>query len=212
MKANKKAVFMTILAVLDCLCGGVIIWDILDDTKQEKITPIMASANYILVENVFDTSHIKEKKEVEEKKEEIVEPIEPIVYDGMTLKQLSDKLNRSLKSTIAGKGYLIASYSLKRGVDPYVATAIILEETGCEWSCSTLVKKCHNVGGQKGSGCGGYAAFSSLDIGIQKFIDNLANNYYAKGLNTPEKMNAKYASSKSWSSKVNGYVKKIKSR
>ena len=87
----------------------------------------------------------------------------------------------------------------------------MLHETGCEWGCSYLVRACNNVGGQKGSGCGSYAYYKSLDVGIKKFIDNLANNYYAKGLDTPEKMNKKYATSTTWSSKINNYVKKIKS-
>ena len=30
---------------------------------------------------------------------------------------------------MSGKGELIASYSLEKGVDPYIATAIILQET-----------------------------------------------------------------------------------
>ncbi len=168
-------------------------------TKQKAVTNKVSNSAKSKVE-----TKVKEKKEVKKQ--------EKIVYGGMTITQLSAKLNRSLKSDLSGKGYLIATYSLSKGVDPYVATAIMLHETGCEWGCSRLVKKCNNVGGQKGSGCGSYASFSSLDIGIKKFIDNLAKNYYAKGLNTPEKMNKKYAESKSWSSKVNSYINKIKNK
>lgn len=52
-----------------------------------------------------------------------------------------------------------------------------------------MVRKCNNVGGVKGSpNCGGgYKRYSTLDEGIKQFIDNLANNYYAYGLDTPEK-------------------------
>lgn len=133
-----------------------------------------------------------------------------IVYDNMTIEQLSDKLNRVLKSTMAGKGQLVASYSLEKGVDPYLATAIILLETGCNSNCSRLVNSCNNVGGQKGSGCGAYAAFPSLDEGIKAFINNLHKNYYSKGLTTPEAMGPKYAESPTWSMKVNNYINKIK--
>lgn len=219
MKANKKTIFLVTLAILDCVFGGLVISKVITPSKQEQEKPIKTSGNYVVLDNVFDLSKLPPKEEEtkikevkKEVKEEKVNKKEPIVYDGMTLNQLSSKLNKSLKSTISGKGSLIASYSLQKGVDPYVATAIMLHETGCEWGCSRLVKECNNVGGQKGSGCGSYAAFSSLDIGIKKFIDNLAKNYYAKGLNTPEKMNKKYATSKTWSTKVNNYVKKIKSR
>lgn len=136
-----------------------------------------------------------------------------IVYDGMTLDQLSTKLNKSLKGELSGKGYLIASYSLQKKVDPYVATAIMLHETGCaSGSCSQLMKKCNNVGGMVGKGCNGFSYFESLDTGIKKFIDNLYKNYYAVGLNTPAKMNSKYASDKSWSKRVNTFVNQIKSK
>ena len=133
-------------------------------------------------------------------------------YKGMTTEQIAAKLNKSLKSDLSGKGNLIATYSIKKGVDPFVATAIMLVETGCSsGNCSRLVKACNNVGGMVGgSGCNGYMSFETLDIGIKKFIDNLAKNYYAQGLNTPEKMNPKYAASKTWSSQVNNYVVQLK--
>lgn len=134
------------------------------------------------------------------------------VYDNLTMEELSSKINKSLKSTLTGKGELIASYSLEKGVDPYMATAIILHETGCNWECSYLVKACNNVGGQKGSGCGSYSAFPSLDEGIKAFIDNLSKNYVSKGLTTPELINPKYAASTTWAVKVNGYIAKIKAQ
>lgn len=138
---------------------------------------------------------------------------EQVVYQDMTMNELAEKLNRSLNSTISGQGYLIASYSLEKGVDPYLAVAIMLHETGCKWECSTLVKSCYNVGGQKGSpscGNGSYRRFSSLEEGIKGFIDNLEKNYYAYGLTTPEQMNRKYAGSTTWASKVNAYIEQIK--
>lgn len=143
-------------------------------------------------------------------KEIINQPRVEIVYDNMTLEQLSQKLDRSLKSTMSGKGSLIASYALEKGVDPYMATAIILLETGCNHSCSKLVITCNNVGGQKGSGCGAYRSYPTLDDGIRGFIDNLYNNYISRGLTTPETIGPKYAASGLWSTKVNNYINVIK--
>ena len=140
------------------------------------------------------------------------EDLIPIVYDDMTLEELAEKLDRSLNSDVAGKGYLIAEHSLEMDVDPYVATAILLHETGCTWNCSYLVKSCNNVGGQKGYGCGSYSAFPSLDEGIVAFIDNLSYNYSNYGLKTPEEINTKYASDKSWAQKVNNYIYIIKAQ
>ena len=166
------------------------------------------------------------KINIEEAKEEFVDSISElskennvtkrvIVYDGMTMSELTEKLNRSLKSTIAGKGDIFASYSLERGVDPYLAVSIMLLETGCNWSCSSLMRRCNNVGGQKGSpSCdgGSYKSYSSLDEGIKGFIDNIADNYYAYGLTTPEAMNKKYAASNVWAIKVNNYISSVKAK
>lgn len=144
--------------------------------------------------------------------EAIEEIINPIVYDGKTLEELSVVLNKSLNSNISGKGELIASYSLEKGVDPYMATAIILQETGCKWNCSRLVRECNNVGGQKGSGCGSYRYFNSLEEGIMSFIDNIERNYISYGLTTPEQINPKYAEDRNWSKKVNKYIEEIKAQ
>ena len=140
-------------------------------------------------------------------------PVEPVVYDGMTMSELSEKLNRTLKSTLAGTGEIFAKYTVEMGVDPYLAVAIVLHETGCNYSCSTQVKQCYNVGGMKGSpSCNGtsYKKFNSLEDGIYSFVKNLKTNYYDKGLTTPEKMNKKYAASTSWATKVHHYINKIK--
>ena len=173
-----------------------------------------------VLSNMFSSVNMIE----EEAKEEFVDSISElskennvtkrvIVYDGMTMSELTEKLNRSLKSTIAGKGDIFASYSLERGVDPYLAVSIMLLETGCNWSCSSLMRRCNNVGGQKGSpSCdgGSYKSYPSLDEGIKGFIDNIADNYYAYGLTTPEAMNKKYAASNMWAIKVNNYISSVK--
>lgn len=133
-----------------------------------------------------------------------------IVYEGMTEQELGSKLNKVLGSSLDGYGDVFAKYSIEYGVDPYLATAITLLETGCKWGCSTLVKQCNNVGGMKGSGCGSYQAFDTLEDGIESMIRNLANNYIAKGLTTPEEMNKKYAASSTWATKVNNYINEIR--
>ena len=130
------------------------------------------------------------------------------VYDGMTLEQLAEKIERNLNSTLTGKGYLIASYSLQQGVDPYLALAIMLHETGCAWSCSTLTQVNHNVGGMRGSN--GYLYFATIDEGIKAFIDNLSRNYVRYGLTTAEAMNSKYAENPNWHVAVNRYIEQIK--
>lgn len=218
---NVECIILSMLLILDAYLVYLNL-DIISYKTNNKL-----SSNNIYVEKQNDisiddnvVSQELEKtdfEEIEESKkempieiqEEVVEE-EPIVYDGMTLNELSSKINKSLNSTITDKGYLIASYSLERGVDPYMATAIILQETGCKWECSNLVKSCNNVGGQKGVGCGSYSYFDSIDNGIMAFIDNLYKNYVSYGLNTPELINPKYAEDQNWSRNVNKYIENIK--
>ena len=85
-----------------------------------------------------------------------------------------------------------------------------MHETGCTWNCSYLAKTCHNVGGMKGSGCGEYAGYDTMEEGIYAFIANIKKNYVDFGLYTADTMNPKYAEDPTWSSKVNKYYDKIK--
>lgn len=138
-----------------------------------------------------------------------------IVYDGMTFNELSEKLNKSLNSTVAGKGDIFAKYSLEVGVDPYLAVAVMLLETGCKWNCSYIAVNCNNYGGQVGGpSCNGgsYKAYETQEEGIKGYITNLYNNYISKGLTTTEQINRKYASDPNWHIKVDNYIKEIKSK
>ena len=129
------------------------------------------------------------------------------VYDGLTIEELSFKLNKYLKNkgVLANHGTLIATQSLVYGVDPYVAVAIMMHETGCNSSCSRLVRNKNNVGGMRGRS--GWQSFATLEDGINGFLSNLSRNYYKKGLDTPEKMAHKYAGgSTSWAGKIRNYM------
>lgn len=144
---------------------------------------------------------------------EITETKKPeriVVYEDMTMEELTDKLNNILSSNLTGMGEYYAKYSIELGVDPYLAVAISMHETGCTWGCSYLARECNNVGGQKGSGCGQYRAYDTLEEGIYGFILNIKKNYVDYGLLTADQMNPKYAEDPKWSSKVNKYIEKIK--
>lgn len=142
---------------------------------------------------------------------EIAEVKKPeIVYDGLTMEELTDKLNNNLASNLTGMGQYYAKYSIELGVDPYLAVAISMHETGCRWGCSYLARVCNNVGGQKGSGCGDYKAYDTLEEGIYGFILNIKKNYVDYNLLTADEMNPKYAEDPMWSTKVNKYIDKIK--
>lgn len=182
------------------------------------ITSASANATFastIENENLTMVRTAEDEKIKAEKQEAIQIAIEEskIVYDGLTMNELVAKLNRNLGSTLTGKGQLFAEYCLEKGVDPYLAVAIVLHETGCKYGCSTLTKQCNNVGGQKGSpSCNGgsYRSYPTIDEGIKGMIDNLYYNYIAQGLTTPEAINTKYAESTTWSSKIHNYINSIR--
>lgn len=205
LKISRKVFIFQILTIIITI--GVYYISVTENEKYSTIKTESSIYNYIAVGQLDENIS---SKIIDDELDDSKTFKSELVYDNMTLDELSEKINRSLNSTISGKGYLIASHSLELGVDPYMATAIILQETGCKWNCSYLVKSCNNVGGQKGSGCGSYSYFDTLDSGIIAFIDNLYNNYISYGLTTPESINPKYAEDVNWSINVNKYIEEIK--
>lgn len=186
-----------------------------------KIQNMAASANMIIQDTNKETPEENKKTtdlltavDMETAPASVIVPPRIEVYEGMTLEELAIKLDRNLGTDIvAGKGALIASECVNKGVDPYVAVAILLHETGCKHSCSRLARTCNNFGGQKGApGCNGgaYKAYNSIDEGLVGFIDNLYRNYYSRGLNTVESIGPRYAESNTWVSKINSYVSQIR--
>lgn len=181
------------------------------------------NTNNILTSVSFAETQVFSKREIKlepANKAEIISNLaqakvkRKVVFDGLTFEELGDKLNLSMRGIIAGQGHYFAARSLELGIDPYMALAIVLQETGCEWECSYLTKACFNIGGQKGKpACsGGYRRFNSLKEGIDGYLYNLYNNYVSKGLTTPETINSVYAESPVWHLKVRDYMYKIASR
>ncbi len=170
-------------------------------------------------------------KEVEEEKTEplkltevqmetapasIIVPPRVEVYEGQTLEELAARLNRHLGNDIvAGKGELIATESINKGVDPYIVVAIIAQESGCTGSngCSNLARYCYNFGGQKGKpSCNGgaFRQFDTVDEGLVGLINNLSKNYFALGLTTPETIGPKYCEGNEWAGHITWFVNKIR--
>lgn len=201
----KKYDFIINTCLLSILVIIVAILNFVDYRKMNKPA----------IEKVVDQP-ISEVAESNEIAALIEEAKNPIVFDGMTMDELANQLDKSLHSSLTGTGHLFAKYSIEYGVDPYLAVAITLHETGCTWTCSEKVTKCNNVGGQRFkptcySG-GTYGKYDTLEEGIEGYIANLAHNYIELGLNTPELMQDKYVATgtTTWAVKVNNYMTKIK--
>ena len=168
--------------------------------KEEKNNKSESNDNLLL-----------ESIEMETAPASVIIPPRIEVYGGMTLEEVAAQINKSLKNDITNKGMVIASKCIELGVDPFIASAIILHETGCgQNQCSNIARNCYNFGGQKGSGCGAYQRYNSVDEGLVGMISNLYRNYYARGLTTVETIGPRYAESNTWVSKINWYVNKLK--
>lgn len=227
-----KAVSM---AIIICLLGTIYCSVVLALDKKEEYTVLNTNALEgeevqlnleedftsspeelkvdVNVERLKKIAEEEKAKEEELKRKEEEEKAKAIVYDGLTMEELSAKLNRTLASDLAGYGENFATQAISLGIDPYLSVAIVMHETGCKWNCSTLLKQCNNVGGMKGSpGCNGgsYKAFATLEEGISAYMSNLYNNYFSVGLTTPETIGPKYAASPTWASQVTTYMNEIK--
>ena len=168
-------------------------------TKDEKKEEA-PETNLLLSEVVMETAPAA-----------IIIPPRIEVFEGMTLEEIAAQLEKTLKNDVSGKGMVIAKKCIELGVDPFIATAIIMHETGCGQSqCSSLARNCYNFGGQKGPGCGAYRRYYSVDEGLEGMINNLYKNYYAYGLTTVEAIGPKYAEGDTWVGKINWYVNKIR--
>ena len=185
---------------------------------EYNIKNMAASANMIVNETEESKKNVEKlsltEVEMETAPASIIIPPRVEVYEGMTLDELADKLNRNLGSdVVAGQGALIAAECINKGVDPYVTVAIILHETGCGSNCSNLARYCYNFGGQKGSpSCNGgaFRQFNSVEEGLVGMIDNLSRNYYGIGLNTVELIAPKYCEGNTWAGQINWFVNKIR--
>lgn len=142
--------------------------------------------------------------------------IEPIVYEDMTMLELSEQLEKSMKNELSGYGSVYAKYAIEYGVDPYLALAITLYETGCSGNgCSYVARACNNVGGMvRGTtSCYGsrFGGFNSMEEGIERLIYNIRVTYHDYGLMTPYEMQKKYAGgSTTWGNKVTYFMNKIR--
>ena len=195
--------FISCLICILSIFLGIIFANFEIKIKQEQISS--KTIKEISVEYKFIIFEAKEKEQTIFKE---------IVYENLTLEELTNKLNKSLNSTLTNKGNIFAKVAIENEVDPYLVTAIALHETGCKWNCSYLVKNCNNVGGVKGTpSCNNssYRYYDSLDEGITHFITNIKNNYYNYGLKDAYSMQRKYTGgSTSWANKVNNYIESIK--
>lgn len=221
-KAKKVSYIILMLGILMISTGMMINKNSKDNylnlsqIEEIDIKNLSANTKAIFKEETNNKSEsndnlLLESIEMETAPASVIIPPRIEVYGGMTLEEVAAQINKSLKNDITNKGMVIASKCIELGVDPFIASAIILHETGCgQNQCSNIARNCYNFGGQKGSGCGAYQRYNSVDEGLVGMISNLYRNYYARGLTTVETIGPRYAESNTWVSKINWYVNKLK--
>lgn len=196
--------------------------------NNDLVEPKMAYATTKVVPTTSSIFAVSNNVSPEEEEESVPEVLEypyskapvieddgSIIYDGMTITELTNKLNKSLGSYMTNTGYFFAEFTRDTGLDPYLSVAIVLLETGCKWTCSSLTVQCNNIGGLKGGekcGTRSYSRYDTLEEGIDSYLNIIYKNYYLKGLDTPEKMGPKYLASSQWAMKVNKYIEEIKAK
>lgn len=94
------------------------------------------------------------------------------------------------------------------GIGPDIPLAIARLETG--HFTSRAFKEDNNVGGLSINEVP--MSFDTLEDGIEAFVQNLANNYFAQGLDTVEKIGAKYCpvNEENWVEIVNQLLEEYK--
>ena len=140
-------------------------------------------------------------------------------YENIDAVTIGNKINNYLKGELSGYGELIAKYSIVNNVNPYLVSAMIIENTECSDTCSVLVTKCNNVGklvfnkdSLTESACFGgyYQSFKSIDDSIKVYIKYIKNNFYDKELTTPGTIYKKYNKDVRWVFRVNNIMEGIK--
>lgn len=172
-------------------------------------------ANKVMAENNF-LIYLHEVDEPEENNnlEESSENNEVVDYNGESIEKISQKLDKFfVKTELAGSGGFIARTSTKKGVNPYLIGAIILESTNCKRECSIVLRQCNNVSLMKGEpGCfgGTYKKYKSIEDGISDLVNEISKQFDTKESQVPNKMFKSYGKTATWAFKVSNYMEQLK--
>lgn len=116
----------------------------------------------------------------------------PLVYEKIVKpedEKVVANINNTFKGGLKNEGELIVSIANKYGIEPNLFAAILASESGYGKH-----SKHNNYGGlmDPKTGCSKLQKFDSIEAGLEAVASNLARNYIAKGLSTPETIGPKY--------------------
>lgn len=148
------------------------------------------------------------KQETQESKDSNVQEDVSLAFEGKSVLEVAEVLNKTLGGILVNQGEAFARLSMEKGMDPYLLVAISIHETGN--GTSSAARNKYNFGGLMCSGR--LCTYSSVEDGIEKYINIVYKNYFSQGLTTAETMNKKYAASTSWAMQVNAWYDRIKNK
>ena len=177
-------------------------------------------ANVLMFNNNFMIylNHEDEPKETPKENEEvpIKEEENPVdtSFNGESIETIGKKIDKYCKKTsLEGYGEYIAKTSINKGVNPYLISGIILENSNCKIECSVIFKECNNTSGMKGSpGCfgGAYKSYNKIEDSISDIVNVISKDFYTPEMQAPYKMYKDYGKSSSWALKVSNFMDAIK--
>ena len=198
---RKGFIFLILLAFNFLLIYGI---------NQANI--LMFNNNFMIYLNPVE----KEDKPVTpvDDKEKEEEKVVDTKFNGESIEAIGKKFNKYTKKTpLEGYGEFIARTSINKGVNPYLISGIILENSNCKIECSVIFKECNNLTGLKGEpGCfgGTYKKYDKIEDSISDIVNYVSKNYYTKEMQAPYKMYKTYGKNSSWALKVSNFMDAIK--
>lgn len=173
---------------------------------------IMFNNNFMIYLNPEDkpVEDLPKEEETEKKEEEPVDTS----FNGESIEVIGKKIDKYCKKTpLEGYGEYIAKISIRKSVNPYLISGIILESTNCINECSVIFKECNNTSGMKGSpGCfgGAYKQYKKLEDSISDLVGLISQDFYTPEMQQPYKMYKQYGKNSSWAFKVSNFMEVIK--
>ena len=191
---RKGFIFLILLAFNFLLIYGI---------NQANV--LMFNHNFMIYLNAKDKPSDVPKKEEE--------PVNTS-FNGESIEAIGKKIDKYCSKTpLEGYGEAIAKAAIRKSVNPYLISGIILESTNCKIDCSVIFKECNNTSGIKGSpGCfgGTYKAYGKIEDSITDLANSISEKFYTPEMQSPYKMYKDYGKTSSWALKVSNFMDAIK--
>ena len=172
---------------------------------------LMFNNDFMIYLNPIEKDKPEPVKEEDKKEEEA--PVDT-KFNGESIESIGKKIDKYCqKTSLEGYGEYIARTSITKGVNPYLISGIILENSNCKIECSVIFKECNNTSGMKGDpGCfgGAYKSYNKIEESISDLVNYISKEFYTPEMQAPYKMYKAYGKNSSWALKVSNFMDGIK--